>query len=166
MTTEYVAPQDDRTLSTDDADAFVALIEPYLGKMARVASRLGGPSDRDDIVQESLLSAWKHRRQYSSARGTVSAWLLAITAHEATRLTRKFTRSFRTTDPMDLPTTDALLDLKAAMRTLTPRERLAVDLYYYAGLSVAETAAAMGCSDGTVKSTLASGRERLRSRLR
>jgi RNA polymerase sigma-70 factor (ECF subfamily) len=40
-----------------------------------------------------------------------------------------------------------------------------VDCVYYAGLTVAETAAVMGCADGTVKSTLADARNRLRDLL-
>jgi RNA polymerase sigma-70 factor (ECF subfamily) len=41
-----------------------------------------------------------------------------------------------------------------------------VDCFYYADLSIAETAAVMECSEGTVKSTLADARERLRSAIK
>jgi DNA-directed RNA polymerase specialized sigma24 family protein len=53
-------------------------------------------------------------------------------------------------------------DLDRAVASLPPRQRLAVDCFYYAGLSVAETAVVMGCSEGTVKSTLFDARARLR----
>ncbi|TMK55831.1 MAG: RNA polymerase sigma factor, partial [Actinobacteria bacterium] len=46
---------------------------------------------------------------------------------------------------------------------LPPRQRLAVELHYFVDLDVAETAAVMKCAEGTVKSTLADARERLRS---
>ena len=57
------------------------------------------------------------------------------------------------------------LDLRSALRRLTGRQRLAVELYYYAGLPVAECALVMSCAEGTVKSTLAAARERLRADL-
>jgi RNA polymerase sigma-70 factor (ECF subfamily) len=58
--------------------------------------------------------------------------------------------------------TDDRLDVEFAVARLPPRQRLAVDCFYFAGLSVADTAAVMGCSEGTVKSTLSDARERLR----
>ncbi|HRA75842.1 MAG TPA: sigma factor-like helix-turn-helix DNA-binding protein, partial [Propionicimonas sp.] len=52
--------------------------------------------------------------------------------------------------------------LERALRRLSARQRLAVDLHYYLGLDVAGTAAVMRCSPGTVKSTLSDARGRLR----
>ena len=54
------------------------------------------------------------------------------------------------------------LDVEYAVARLAPRQRLAVDCFYFVGLSVAETAAVMQCSEGTVKSTLSDARHRLR----
>ena len=57
---------------------------------------------------------------------------------------------------------DDRVDVEAAVARLAKRQRLAVDCLYFVGLSVAETAAVMGCSEGTVKSTLSDARKRLR----
>ena len=54
------------------------------------------------------------------------------------------------------------VDLERVLGTLTTRMRLAVDAYYFADLSVAQTAEIMDVSEGTVKSTLADARLRLR----
>ena len=55
------------------------------------------------------------------------------------------------------------LDLHRALGRLSRRQRLVVDCFYFAGLSLAETAAVMGCAEGTVKSTLADARGKLRT---
>ena len=52
--------------------------------------------------------------------------------------------------------------LLAALARLTPRQRAVVVLRYYADLSVQETARALGCSIGTVKSTTSDALSRLR----
>jgi RNA polymerase sigma-70 factor (ECF subfamily) len=68
----------------------------------------------------------------------------------------------------DAPAPDATapdVDLERAIAQLAERQQLAVHLHYFVGLSVDETAAVMGCSGGTVKSTLYDARSRLRARL-
>jgi RNA polymerase sigma-70 factor (ECF subfamily) len=65
------------------------------------------------------------------------------------------------TDSEQLPD----LDLDRALRGLSSRQRLAVELFYYLGLPVSEVALVMGCAEGTVKSTLADARARLRTTL-
>jgi len=57
---------------------------------------------------------------------------------------------------------DQTLDLDAAIRQLSARQALAITCRYAVGLSVSETAVVMRCSEGTVKSTLADARSRLR----
>jgi RNA polymerase sigma-70 factor (ECF subfamily) len=56
---------------------------------------------------------------------------------------------------------DDRLDVEFAVSKLPARQRLAVDCFYFVGLSVAETAVVMGCAEGTVKSTLSDARARL-----
>lgn len=58
------------------------------------------------------------------------------------------------------------LDVARAIATLSERQRLAVELYYVLDLGVADTAAVMGCTTGTVSSTLSDARRRLRPLLR
>jgi RNA polymerase sigma factor (sigma-70 family) len=49
-----------------------------------------------------------------------------------------------------------------AIGQLPPRQRITLIYRYYQGLDVAETAAALGCSEGTVKSQTARGLAALR----
>jgi RNA polymerase sigma factor (sigma-70 family) len=52
--------------------------------------------------------------------------------------------------PDDVATAIAV---RAAVRALPPRQRAVVIARFYGGLSVQETAAALGCAEGTVKAT-------------
>ena len=58
------------------------------------------------------------------------------------------------------------LDLRAALERLPARQRATVVLRYFCDLPVAETARALGCSEGTVKSQTAKAVETLRELLR
>jgi RNA polymerase sigma factor (sigma-70 family) len=150
------------------AEDFASWVEPHLSAMARLAGRLVPPADRDDVVQEALVRAWRRRATYDETRGGVATWLLAIVAGCA--------RRSRVRAPRDQPDEVAVarrtavdpdrdIDLERALHALPKRERLAVALYYFVGLNTAETAAVMGCSAGTVKATLHHARMRLRAEL-
>ncbi|MFC9690462.1 RNA polymerase sigma factor [Kribbella sp. NPDC056951] len=151
-----------------DGPGFVAWVRPHVGAMARLAGRLGVGADRDDIVQEALARAWVKRGQYDGSRGTASAWLLAITADQARKAARRV-RPAGVLEEQDVPgvrpDVEGRIDVGQALGELPPRQRLAVDCFYFADLSVADTAAVMGCSEGTVKSTLSDARARLRTLL-
>lgn len=142
---------------------FAAWVEPELPKMSRLAARLAPDADRDDVVQEALVRAWRKRDQYDARRGSAATWLLAITADQARRARRR-QRPSALVGEIAVPSgsSDDRVTIEAAVETLPERQKLAVDCYYFVGLGVAETAAVMGCSEGTVKSTLSDARKRLR----
>lgn len=155
-------------MSRDPAAAeFAAWVRPHLPAMTRLAARLTAPLDRDDVVQEALVRAWRRRSTYDPSRGSELAWLLAIVGDQARR-GRK--RSRPPTVPLD--GTDAAVfdragdvDLERAIARLSTRQRRAVDLYYFVGLDTASCAEVMGCAEGTVKATLHQARGRLRTLL-
>lgn len=70
-------------------------------------------------------------------------------------------------DPVGAPVTDpsggvaVAMSVRQALRQLSPRQRAAVVLRYYADLRLEEIAKAMGCKTGTVKATLHAAREAL-----
>ena len=147
------------------ADEFADWVRPHLAAMSRLAARFAPDADRDDVVQEAMARAWTKRRQYDPARGQPSAWLLAITADQAAKARRRSSRAPAGVPDRPAADEDARLDIERALTRLTTRQRQAVDCVYFVGLTVAETAAVMGCAEGTVKSTLADARTRLRTLL-
>lgn len=131
--------------------------------MSRLATRLAPNADRDDVVQEALVRAWRKRDQYDESRGTPATWLLAITADQARRARRRRRPSALVGEIIVRGRSlDERVDVETAVARLPQRQKLAVDCFYFVGLSVAETAAVMRCSEGTVKSTLSDARKRLR----
>jgi RNA polymerase sigma-70 factor (ECF subfamily) len=146
-----------------DPDRFGEWVRPHVPAMARLAARLAPAADRDDIVQEALSRAWVKRTQFDPRRGTAPGWLLAITADQARKALRRSRPRWGLVDRATATVqSDDRLDIEAAVARLPARQRIAVDCYYFAGLSIAETASVMVCAEGTVKSTLSDARKRLR----
>ena len=151
--------------SADDPGRFGVWVRPHLTRMANLVARLAPQADRDDVVQDALARAWAKRRQFDAARGTAATWLLAITADQAVKARRRI-RPTAPLDDHDRPATltahDHSIDVERALTRLTARQRLAIECVYFVDLTVAQTAAVMRCSEGTVKSTLADARSKLR----
>lgn len=140
---------------------FAAWVTPHLSAMSALAARLAPHGDRDDVVQEALVRAWRRRSTYDDQRGSARVWLLAIVADRARRARTKSRPRVVIDGDQSLTDADRDLDLERAVRQLSSRQQLAVALHYFVDLSVAEAATVMGCSAGTVKSTLHDARKRL-----
>lgn len=149
--------------SADDGQ-FADWVAPHVASMARLATRLAPDADRDDVVQESLLRAWRKRLTYDERRGSAQTWLLAIVADQC-REARRRLRPVVTHQELTVVDSSADVDLERGVAALPARQRLAVSLHYFVGLSVRECAEVMACSEGTVKSTLFDARARLRAAL-
>jgi RNA polymerase sigma-70 factor (ECF subfamily) len=145
---------------------FEGFVAPHLTSMWVLATRLAGPSARDDVLQEALMTAWRRWDTFDPSRGSARTWLLVLVSDRC----RKHWRSVKPTEdlydvaspPVDV---EAHLDLSRAIAQLPPRQRLAVELFYVLDLPVAECAEVMGCATGTVQSTLSDARKALRSTL-
>jgi RNA polymerase sigma factor (sigma-70 family) len=126
-------------------------------------------ADAEDLVQATFEIAI---RSLTSLRDPAAMrfWLLRIEVREAMRITRRMRRFVRfDAHVREIPHTDpALADrvaLKQALTSLPIRVRAAVALHHLAGLSVRQTAEALGVSENTVKSELKVGLARLREEL-
>jgi RNA polymerase sigma factor (sigma-70 family) len=146
--------------STDSsAEEFWEWLRPYWPLMSRTADRLCGPSDAADILHDAALHAWRKRHLYDPGRGSPGAWLVSLTYDQARRHRRRRSRVILTSDPPESGREDgasiaARIDVEHAIRQLPRRQRETVYLYYHVDLPVADVAAVLGCSEGTVKSTL------------
>jgi RNA polymerase sigma-70 factor (sigma-E family) len=133
---------------------YVAGREQWLG---RIAYRLCGDRHHaEDLVQQVLVDLYVHWAKATRA-ATLDGYVRRMVVHAWLRETRR-PWSRRVRPYADLPegATEAdpgvRLDVLRALARLTPRQRAVLVLRYWEGLPVAETAAAMHCSEGTVKS--------------
>ena len=140
-------------------DEFAEWVAPHASAMLQLAVRICGWADGDDVVQDSLVRAWRRWATFRPERGSPRAWLLAIVADQARQRRRHKPEVLG--EPA-IVSFEPDVDLERAIARLAHRQRLAVELYYFVGLGVSEVAQVMGCAEGTVKSTLADARKRLR----
>jgi RNA polymerase sigma-70 factor (sigma-E family) len=123
----------------------------------------------DDLVSTALVKLLRHWRRVAAMEqpdADVRQMLLRAYIDEKRRPWR---REDSVPAPPDRPQatydpTDRLAIL-AHLAQLPARRRAVIVLRYYCDLSVEETAAALGCSEGTVKSQTARALETLRTRL-
>lgn len=126
----------------------------------------------DDLAQTAfirLAAAWDTVRDRQALDAFVRTCLVRAYLAETRRVWRRRERSFaEPPEPGGQDDTDASVRrvvFTRAMRKLPPRQRVTIVCRFYQGLDVAETAAALGCSPGTVKSQTARGLATLRELL-
>jgi RNA polymerase sigma-70 factor (ECF subfamily) len=152
-----------REAVTGSGDAFAEFVRPHWAAMARLARRLCG-AEWEDVLQDALALAWRKRTQFDADRGSPRTWLLTLTADQARKALRRNARSPVVIDQPARPD-GRDLDIERAIERLSERQRMAVELFYFLDLPVADIAVVMSCSPGTVKSTLSDARARLRDHL-
>lgn len=123
----------------------------------------------DDLVSTALVKLLRHWRRVAAMEqpdAYLRQMLLRAYIDEKRRPWRREDsvqappdRPQSTNDPTDR------LALLAHLAQLPPRRRAVIVLRYYCDLSVEETAAALGCSEGTVKSQTAKALDSLRVRM-
>jgi RNA polymerase sigma-70 factor (sigma-E family) len=124
----------------------------------------------DDLVQEALAKAYSHWGKVQRAENP-SAYVRRILINESRRHWRRHRNisGHVDVDVTDIPVPDLSdrvvnrADLVRALQSLPIRQRATVVLRFLDGLSERETAAVLGCSEGTVKSQTSRALTKLKS---
>jgi RNA polymerase sigma factor (sigma-70 family) len=161
-----------------DLDAYEQLVRLHQQIAFRTALVLTrDASEAEEAAQDAFVKAWRALRRFDRAR-PFRPWLLAIVANEARNRRRSAGRrdllavragAESATAPVAGSPEGALLvaerhaSLAAALERLDERDREVIACRYLLELSEAETAAALGCRAGTVKSRLSRALARLRA---
>ena len=131
----------------------------------------GKKDDADDLAQDALVKAYLSLAGYRD-EGKFCSWLFKIAYN--TFLNHK--ASCRTMDSIDGARTliggneaDSSFehqDLYLALRTLPPKERSAITLFYLNGYNIKEIATITDASENAVKQQLSRGRDKLKAKIR
>lgn len=175
-------------LKTGDREAFATLVESTSTQIYRLALRiLGDEQDAEDVLQETYIKAFRSLPDFEG-RSSLTTWLYRIAANEALMLIRKRkpqTQSVDEDSSFDSDTESEGMEiadfcclpegellsaesrrfLDQAVQNLPENLRVVFVMRDQEGLSIQETAFALGLSENNVKTRLLRARLKLRQEL-
>ena len=158
--------------STGDGAAFEELYADtaprVFGMVLRVVAQ---QSLAEEVTQDVFTYVWTESARYERSRGSVIGWILTIAHRRAVDRVRSVAASRRRDDvwmrddtptPFDSTALAAHASLEAAqvhtaLKTLTLKQRTAIQLAYFHGLTYAEVAAQLGIPHSTAKTRIRDG---------
>jgi RNA polymerase sigma-70 factor, ECF subfamily len=164
-------------ISSGDAQAYRQLVDRHLTTVLAIARRmLKDDAEAEDVAQETLLRLWRNAANLQLGPGGVRPWLRRV----ASNLCIDRVRARRNTTVVDqvpeesepagqmrqLAERELGTRVDAALKALPERQRLAITLFHYEGMSQIEVGAALGISDEAVESLLARARRTLKTTLK
>lgn len=166
-----------RRVASGDAAAFRALAERHTPMVHALAWRLlGEAAEAEDVVQEAFVKLWVNAKGWTPTGGGLGGWLRRVATNAC--LDRLRRRRFVSHEAVpervdDAAPADAVVDAKrrraavaAAILALPDRQRAAIVLTYYEGVSNAEAASILGIGVKALESLLVRARQTLTASLR
>ena len=173
---------------TGDSDAFRVLVERHSRSIFRLAYRMtGNEQDAEDVVQESLLRAYKQLGKFDD-RASFGTWLYRIATNCSLDLVRARKRRGDHLSPstgangetedasLALPSSDPTPEraalsgevarhVSAAMNELSATERTAFVLRHFEGMRIEEVSRVLDCQPGAAKHSVFRAVQKLRRAL-
>jgi RNA polymerase sigma-70 factor (ECF subfamily) len=160
-------------VAAHDAAAFRLLVDRHLPRLILLARRLlRDEAEAEDLAQEALFRLWRQGESLDIGPMGVGPWLKRVVSNLAIDKLRVRGR-FDVTDevPEQPQAADQLRRLERqeladkvedALRRLPDRQRLALTMFHYEGLSMQEVGTMMGVSAEAIESLLARARRALK----
>jgi len=156
-----------------DQGAFEALIREHQRMIHSLCYRMSGSlADAEDLAQETFIHAYRHLAGFR-AEARFSSWLYRIAVNQCLNWQKQRQRLDRLQQEwsaLDLePSGDdggRAQQVQQALLKLPAKQRAAVILTVYDGLTHAEAAAALGCSETTVSWRVFAARRKLKRLLK
>lgn len=163
-------------VAAGDGSAFGVLVERHVAAVSGVARRmLGDDAEAEDVTQEAFLKLWRLGGGLVVEASGVRPWLRRVVSNLAIDRIRMRRRTDVTDDVPEVPVAadqlrvlvgeETAMRVDQALQALPERQRLALTLFHFEGLSQREVAASMSISDEAVESLLARGRRGLKTAL-
>ena len=147
---------------------FEGLFRSHADAVRGYALRRSDPHEADDIVAETFLIAW---RRFDDIPVNAGPWLLGVARRVLSNRRRSALRIVSLSDRLadrerikpSIATddTDLRLTVEAALERLPEKEREALRLLAWEGLSTAEAAVVLGCTRATLAVRVHRARRRL-----
>jgi len=164
-------------VAAEDMKAFELLYGLYHPRLARfLLGMTRRPPLVEEILDDTMLVVWRKAHAYNpDAR--VSTWIFGIAYRQALKALRQVDDAVESgadsagampaeQEPEgELARHELRVRLDAALRTLSPEQRAAIELTYYLGYACREIAQIMGCPVDTVKTRMFYARQRLKNLL-
>ena len=164
--------------SLDHPAAFAELFERHARVVGAFAARRVGSHAAEDVLSETMLVAFRRRRDFDASWESAKPWLLGIASRIAKKHHAQEAAQWRSFEASvgrgehvsdgELGRADARTDAAAAVRALAPRiaalsarDRDTLLLYAWGDLTYEEVAVALGVPVGTVRSRLNRVRRKL-----
>ena len=160
-----------------DAEAAAQLVARHLPRMTALARRmLGDSAEAEDVAQDVFLKVWTQAARWKPGAAKFETWLHRVAINACYDRLRKKRgvgldeieeRADTAPDPeQTLGQNQTALAVDAALQTLPARQRAAITLCHYQGLSNIEAASSLEISVEALESLLSRGRRALKEKLR
>jgi RNA polymerase sigma-70 factor, ECF subfamily len=168
-----------RRIVAGDDSALAKVYDRYSPMVYGIARRLLGGDRAADVCQEVFLALWRSSDRFDATRGSMVSFLAMMTHRRCVDELRKSGRraaneercavldtSLQSTQIDSVVATQLAAEaVRSAVDTLPRPQREAITLAYFRGLTFKQVATATGVSEGTAKSRLRLGQQRLATML-
>jgi len=160
-----------------DGRAFRLLMARHLGSIVSVARRmLRDDAEAEDMAQEAFLRLWRSSATLEIGPAGIRPWLRRVVSNLCLDRVRGQGRVTVVEELPEVPepakqlagleSQDTQRRVELAMQRLPERQRLALTLFHFEGLSQIEIGQVMGVSDEAVESLLSRARRQLKADLK
>lgn len=169
-------------IAAQDRAAFAEFYDRQAPLMYSVACKiLNDPAEAQDVLQETFVQLWEKARNFDPRLGKPSSWMATLTRNRAIDRIRASQRRLRlieqagaelaisagendTVNEQMLGADKARL-IQSVIGELSPEQRQAIELAYFAGLTQSEISEKLNEPVGTIKARIRRGLLKLRDQL-
>jgi RNA polymerase sigma-70 factor, ECF subfamily len=164
-----------------ESEALTVLFERHSPLVFRIAHRvLRNEAEAEDAVQQVFLDVFRAASQFKPQKGAFKSWLLQFAYHRSFNSRRRLcARGYYVSDsiedvlpselfegagrPFPMVSSDVTILVDQVLKLVQPRQRRAIELAYYEGLTAEQTSKVTGESVPVVRHNIYRGLEKLRS---